>query len=168
MFLHVCVILFTGGVSRQAPPGADTSPGTRQTPPDQAETHPPTPGPGRHPLGPGRPPGSRHPPPQSRPPQDQADPPQEEDCSIRSMSGRYASYWNAFLSDKFFTARKPVCLLFYSQGGGGVCPIACWDTPPKQTPPVGRHTPHRILRDTVSTSGRYASYWNAYLFLDKS
>ena len=24
-------------------------------------------------------------------------PPREEDCGIRSMSGRYASYWNAFL-----------------------------------------------------------------------
>ena len=28
------------------------------------------------------------------------------------------------------------------------------------------HTPHQILRDTVirSMSGRYASYWNAFLF----
>ena len=45
-------------------------------PPDQADTPP----------GPGR------------PPRDHADPPREEDCSIRSMSGRYASYWNALLS----------------------------------------------------------------------
>ena len=35
------------------------------------------------------PPGSRHPP--------GADTPQEADTSIRSMSGWYASYWNAFL-----------------------------------------------------------------------
>ena len=31
-------------------------------------------------------------PPRSRPP-----PPREADCSIRSTSGRYASYWNVFL-----------------------------------------------------------------------
>ena len=70
---------------RQTPPDqADTPPGTRQTPP----------GPGRPPQGPGR------------PPQDQADtplgpgrppPPREADSSIWSTSGRYASYWNAFL-----------------------------------------------------------------------
>ena len=64
------------------PPGADT-------PPDQADTIPP--GPGRPPPRPGR------------PPPDQADParpgrpPREADFSIRSTSGRYASYWNAFL-----------------------------------------------------------------------
>ena len=51
---------------------------------------------GYHPLG-ADPPGSRHPlgsrhPPGSRPP-----PPQEADSSIWSMSGRYTSYWNAFL-----------------------------------------------------------------------
>ena len=67
VFTHVCDSVH-GGVLRAAP----LPPGTRQNPPprDQAETPPP----------------------------DQADPPpQEEDCSIRSMSGRYASYWNAFL-----------------------------------------------------------------------
>ena len=59
------------------PPRADTNlpPGTRQTPP----------GPGRHPPGLGRaPPGPGR-------------PPREADSSIRSTSGRYASYWNAFL-----------------------------------------------------------------------
>ena len=60
--------------TRQTPRQGET-PRTRQTPrqgdpPWTRETHPP---------GPGRP------------------PPREEDCSIRSMSGRYASYWNAFL-----------------------------------------------------------------------
>ena len=57
------------------------------------------PGPGRQPPpGPGRPSRTRD------PPRDQADtpprpetPPREADASIRSMSGRYASYWNAFL-----------------------------------------------------------------------
>ena len=67
--------------------------------------------------------------------------------------------------------------------GGGVCLGACWDTthPPKeQTPPRSRHPPPRA--DTPphprsrhppeptpsppirSMSGRYASYWNAFLF----
>ena len=68
------------------PPGTrQTPPRTRQTPPDQADTPQDQadtpPGPGRHPPGPGR-----HPP-----------SPREADSSIRSTSGRYASYWNAFL-----------------------------------------------------------------------
>ena len=71
MFLQVSVILSTGGVSRE-PPGTMKNPPqdqgepprTKETPLDQAD--PPPPGPGR--------------------------PPREEDCSIRSMSGRYASY----------------------------------------------------------------------------
>ena len=107
MFLHVSVILSTGGVSpgtTTTPPGpsrppldqADT-PQTRQTPPrDQADlpwtkqTHPP-PGLGR-PTSP-------------QPPWDRAEPPPpEEDCSIRSMSGRYASYWNAFLFGQIFSS----------------------------------------------------------------
>ena len=83
------------------PPGPGRPPSPGRTPPDQGE--PPRPG--------------RHPPTrQTAPPQDQADPPAkenppppEEDCSIRSMSDRYASYWNAFLFFKIdFTLRKSV------------------------------------------------------------
>ena len=75
---------------------------------------------------------------------------------------------------------------------GGVCPIACWDTPPRsrgrhpqeQTPPGSRHTPHPLEQtpprsrhppgadtpqhsaywEIQATNGRYASYWNAILF----
>ena len=85
------------------PPGTDTPP--EQTPPGPDTTTPP----GADPPGvdppwsrpprpdtttPPRPdtttpPGSRHPP--------GPDPPQEADYSIRSTSGQYASYWNAFL-----------------------------------------------------------------------
>ena len=65
------------------PPGAD-APLSRGRPPWEQ-----TP-----PLGPD-PPWSRHPP---RPaPLEQTPPPQEANSSIRSTSGRYASYWNAFL-----------------------------------------------------------------------
>ena len=61
---------------------------------------------------------------------------------------------------------------------GVVCPIACWDTPPRtdtpqdrhptphgQTPP-GRHTWADTPRQTPpgQTSGWYASHWNAFLF----
>ena len=82
----------------QAPPGPDTpqtrhqppGPGTPQpdtTPLDQKPPRPGTPQPGtppdQTPPGPGTPPGP--------------DTPQEADASIRSMSGQYASYWNAFL-----------------------------------------------------------------------
>ena len=122
MFLHVSVILLTGGVLRRTPPPdqadpplgprrppqtKENPPRTRQTPPDQGKpTHPPRrtkenpPKPGRTPLPPDQgepplppPPGTKeNPPDQGEPP-----PPREEHCSIRSMSGRYASYWNAFL-----------------------------------------------------------------------
>ena len=59
----------------QTPPGADTPP--------RADT-----------------PQSRHPP-GADTPQEQT-PPWEADSGIRSMSGRYASYWNAFLFGKIF------------------------------------------------------------------
>ena len=117
VFTGVC--LSTGGVPASVhagipyPPGPGRPPlGTRQTPHYQADPpgpgrHPP--GPGRHPqtrqtpLGPGRPPQNQAdtpPGPGRLPPRDQGDPPpppREADSSIRSTSGRYASYWNAFL-----------------------------------------------------------------------
>ena len=95
------------------PPGADP-PWTRQTPPPWEQTHQP-PGPDRPPQS--RPPPradtplrSRHttttttpqtretlPPEQPPPPRTRQTPPREADSSIRSTSGRFASYWNAFL-----------------------------------------------------------------------
>ena len=68
------------------PPGSDTTtpqirpPRTRQIPPDQ--TLPQT---------------RQTPPDQTPPPRTRQTPPQEADSSIQSTSGRYASYWNAFL-----------------------------------------------------------------------
>ena len=79
MFLHVCVILFTGGVSGQGEP-----PHTRETSPQVGRTPPPGPGrppqtrqtpprPGRHPP---RPPGPGvHPPDQADTPQTRQTPP---------------------------------------------------------------------------------------------
>ena len=64
IFLHLFVILFTGGVS------------SRENPPCQGEP----------------PPGRETPPAKETPRQGEPFPP-----AIRSMSGRYASYWNAFL-----------------------------------------------------------------------
>ena len=61
------------------PPRSRHPPGTRHPPkPDPPEQTPHTP-------------GSRH------PPRADTTPPWEADSSIRSTSGRYASYWNAFL-----------------------------------------------------------------------
>ena len=121
MFLHVCVILFTGGVlpARSGGglrAGAPSRPG-RENPPPPADlagrTPPPPTWQGEKKPRPGRPPppdlAGRTPPPRTRqtPPGPGREnppspgpgrpPPREEDCSIRSMSGRYASYWNAFL-----------------------------------------------------------------------
>ena len=109
VFTRVCDSVNKGGVSEayppeqtppdqtppeQTPPLEQTPPGTRppqeQTPPPPRDQTPP----GPDPL------------PRSRPPREQtADtplppgsrPPRERDSGIRSMSGRYASYWNAFL-----------------------------------------------------------------------
>ena len=75
---------------------------------------------------------------------------------------------------------RSVCQEFCPQGwGGGVCPIACWDThthtlpgPETDTLTDQRQTPPRPEADTPrhsacweiwATRGRYASYWNAYL-----
>ena len=120
MFLLVSVILLTGGCLPQCMLGADTPPRSRypleadtpqkQTPPGADtpwEQTPPTP------LGADTPrkqtpPRSRHSPEADTPPKQtpprsrhplQADtpPPLGADSGIRSMSGRYASYWNAYL-----------------------------------------------------------------------
>ena len=112
---YLCLWFCTQGGSPENPPGPgrppvdqgepprtkENRPRTRETPRDQAEP----PRPRRTPPGPGRPPRTRQNPPRPRrtppgpgrhPPGPRRTPP-EEDCSIRSMSGRYASYWNAFL-----------------------------------------------------------------------
>ena len=98
IFLHLFVILFTGGSA-----WAGTSPG-RYTPQDQV-----------HPQGSGTAPGTRYPPDQVPPwtrytpprpgtppdqvhPLDQVHPPGSSACwEIWATSGWYASYWNAFL-----------------------------------------------------------------------
>ena len=91
MFLHVCAILFTGGS------WADHLPRCRP-PPGADHPHPPTtrskPPPGRRPTPREQnPPWSRHPPDADTPPPEQTPP----GSRLQSMSGRYASYWNAYL-----------------------------------------------------------------------
>ena len=53
-----------------------------------------------------------------------------------------------------------------STGEGGVCLSACWDTtPPAKETPLPRRPPHREADSGIrSMSGRYASYWNAFLY----
>ena len=55
-----------------------------------------------------------------------------------------------------------------------VCRIACWDNPPGADTPLGRHRPGQtppwqtppctVHAGIQSTSGWYASNWNAFLF----
>ena len=106
-----------GGVSGQGEPPGQGDPQAGRTPPgreapragrnprEQTPTPPgrenpragrTSPGHGEPPRA-GRPPAGRNPPGQGGTPQEQTPPHREADCSIRSMSGRYASYWNAFL-----------------------------------------------------------------------
>ena len=82
-FTPVCHSVHREGVSASVhagiphPPRADT-PWSRHPPPEQT------------------PPGKQTPPEQIPPPRKQTPPP-EADSGIWSISGRYASYWNAFL-----------------------------------------------------------------------
>ena len=58
------------------------------------------------------------------------------------------------------------CVKNSVHGGEGVCPLACWDTPPRtrDRPPPGSRPPQRsACWEMQATSGRYAPYWNAYL-----
>ena len=81
MFLHVSVILLTGGGGgvgglRRTPPAGRTPPG-RETPRDQA-----------HPLGKENPPRPGRTPPAGRPPQDQAPPPRTRQTPPLPPPGR--------------------------------------------------------------------------------
>ena len=94
MLLQVSVIhsVHRGGLPQcmlgyHPPPRPGRPPRTRQTPQDQGDT----PQTRQTPQTRENPPAGRTPPPGPR------RTPPEEDCSIWSMSGRYASYWNAFL-----------------------------------------------------------------------
>ena len=102
MFLQVCVCpQGWEGVCLSACWDA-TPPGTRQTPP----------GPGRHPWD------------QAGTPPDQAGTPlQQADSSIRSTSGRYASYWNAFLLKLCFQT----CISVMDPGFSEVRQLSNWD-----------------------------------------
>ena len=91
IFLHLSVILFTGGegFSLPDPPGRRTPPGWRNTPPME------------NPPRWRNPPGWRTPP-DGEPPGWRTPPPPEADSGIWSVIGRYTSYWNAFLSENTF------------------------------------------------------------------
>ena len=120
MFSQASVILSTGGVH---PPQADTHTPGRHPPGQTHSRHPPwadtlpradtplgIPSLGRHPLG-------RHPP-----------PPRDDHCS-----GRYASYWNAFLSlvnNTIISLNGYHCLL-YGEGNGENSLYASTVVPPR-------------------------------------
>ena len=95
MFLLVSVILSTGGGSASVHAGIPTPPPPPRSRPPPWSRHPP----GSDTPQQQTPPRSRHPPEQT--PREQT-PPRKADSSIRSMSGRCASYWNAFLFQSVF------------------------------------------------------------------
>ena len=143
MFLQVCVILFTVGGCLPLHAGITPPLPQEQTPPGGRPPPGSSPPPEQTPLGAAPrdqtppkvdPPGSRHPPPAadtpleqtplglSTPPRNQVPPSpcREVDSSIRSTSGRYASYWNAFLfcvkilAHKLYWAAGTFVFLFQS------------------------------------------------------
>ena len=97
MFLLVSVILLTWGVCLSA--CWEQTPPWKQTPPQKQTPREQTPPRSRHPLGADTPPRSRHPSGSrhTHPSLEADTPPPGAGSGIRSMSGRYASYWNAFL-----------------------------------------------------------------------
>ena len=126
VFTGVCDSVNRGGVPGQVPP-RDHVPPSPQTryPPTRYSPHLGQVPPGtRYPPRPGTPPRARYSPPQTRntprtryhPPWDQVHPPQ-----IQSMSGRYASYWNAFLF-QYILGKSPC--LFQPTG----MRFKCWAT----------------------------------------
>ena len=91
---------------------------------------------------------------------------------LRPISVNIAHVQNKHLSEfsllpfytfgfKYYRPQRSCGKVMFSQAcvknsvhrGEGVCPSACWDTLPGQTPPGGH------------CSERYASYWNAFLLL---
>ena len=75
---------------------------------------------------------------------------------IRSMSGRYASYWNAFL----LPSANEVC-------EGYIFTRVCLSTGGCPGPGPGGGVSQHALRQTPPADGyccgRYASYWNVFL-----
>ena len=94
-------------------PPRDGDPPRMEEPPPDGEGEPPSPD-GEPPLD-GEPPRMENPPRWRTPPD--GEPPLEADSSIRSTSGRYASYWNAFLFFKedctYLTVE--LCRAFFSK-----------------------------------------------------
>ena len=87
------------------PPGADTPTLRADTPPPRADTPPEQTPPSQeqtHPSPPSRPPQEAD----TNPPWADTSPPREADSGTRSMSGRYASYWNTFLSKIYLKKGK--------------------------------------------------------------
>ena len=102
MFLHVSVIMFTGGVSGQVPPWTrypSPPPGIRYTPPR---------------LGPGTPPGQGTPQTRYTPPDQVHEPGTGTPSGDRYCCRRYASYWNAFLFCCVFPSFFEKCLHFFA------------------------------------------------------
>ena len=79
-------------------------------------------------------------------------------CNVTSLEGQHN--YRPLTKLRKGNVFTPVCQSFCSQGG--VCLSACWDThPPGQThPPV----PSACWDRLGYCCGRYASYWNAFLF----
>ena len=99
IFLQASVILSMGGSLAGRPPLWQGEPPSKETP---RQGEPPWQGepPARRPPWQGEPPQQGEPPWQGDPPRQGEPPPPGRETplpAIRSMSGRYASYWNAFL-----------------------------------------------------------------------
>ena len=109
------------------------------------------------PPGSGQPPQSRHPLWEQTPPG--ADTPQKADSSIRSMSGWYASYWNAFLLH--------LCVILFTGREGGLP-----NPPGNQTWGVGQtpgcRPPHADPRIPQQAGGTHPTGMHSCLIVNSS
>ena len=87
---------------------------------------------------------------------------------LRFVSGLYASYWNAFLlpaATKLGQGNVFTGICDSVNRGGGLPQCMLGYHPPGTTTPPGADTPPREADSGIrSTSGRYSSHWNAFLF----
>ena len=76
------------------------------------------------------------------------------------------SRYGTLLQVSIITVRNEVAKVMFSQGGGGSALVHAGIPPPWEAPPPGKHTPPGSTspRGDGCRCGRYASYWNAFLF----
>ena len=150
------------------PPGSrhppEQTPPWEQTPPEQTPPESRPSGTNYTPMGLSTPPGTRY------------TPPREANSGIRSKSGQYASYWNAFLFVMFPSLVSfPGFLIHTSQVKFSLAlwpnPKSYWTSDPHHWPKVDEATPSKTTTDKSASSCTFEfsriTRWQKLAFLYK-